>query len=57
MVKEGQKGKGLWKFNSSFLSTSVHNMKNYIATTTVFLNEENIFDDQVSEAKKVSEAK
>ena len=49
MIKEGQMGKGLWKFNSSLLSNKkfVCNMKNYIATTTIFLNEENIFDDQI----------
>ena len=64
MVKEGQRGKGLWKSNSSLLSNKklVLNMKNHIATTTYFLNKENIFDDQirqefsihfsVSEAKK-----
>ena len=49
MVKEGQRGKGLWKSNSSLLSNKklVLNMKNHIATTTYFLNKENIFDDQI----------
>ena len=49
MIKEGQRRKGLWKFNSSLSSNKrfVRNMKNHIATTTIFLNEENIFDDQI----------
>ena len=42
-------GKGLQKFNSSLLSNKkfVRNMKNHIVTITIFLNEENIFDDQI----------
>ena len=49
MIKEGQRRKGLWRFNSSLSSNKrfVRNMKNHIATTTIFLNEENIFDDQI----------
>ena len=49
MIKEGQRRKGLWKFNSSLSSNKrfVRNMKNHIATTIIFLNEENIFDDQI----------
>ena len=48
MIKEGQRGKGLWKFNSSLSSNKryARNVKNHITTTTIFLNEENIFDDQ-----------
>ena len=47
MIKEDQRGKGLWKFNSSLLSNKKHNIKNQIATTTTFLTEKNIFDDQI----------
>ena len=48
MIKKGQRGKGLWKFNSSLLLNKkfVCHMKNHIANTTIFLNEENIFNDQ-----------
>ena len=43
------KGKDLWKCNSSLLSNKrfVRNMKNHVATTTTFINEENIFDNQM----------
>ena len=39
----------LWKINSFLLSNKkfVRNMKNHIATTKIFLNDENIFDDQI----------
>ena len=49
IIKEGQKGNGLWKFNSSLLSDKkfVRNIKNHITTTIVFLNEENVFDDRI----------
>ena len=46
MIKEGQRGKGIWKFNSSLLSNKKHNIKNQTATASTFLTEENIFDDQ-----------
>ena len=40
IIKEGQRGNGLWKFSCSQLSNKklVHNMKNYISTTKIFLN-------------------
>ena len=49
MIKEGQIGKDLWKFNSSLSSDKrfARNVKNHIATTTIFLNEENIFDGNI----------
>ena len=49
MVKEGQRAKSLRKFNNFLLSNKrfLRNMKNHIATTTIFLNEENIFNDQI----------
>ena len=49
MIKEGQRGKSLCKLNSSLLSNRkcVRNMKNHIVTSTIFLNEENIFHDQI----------
>ena len=41
-------GNCLWDFSSSLLSKKiVHNMKNHIATTTIFQNKESIFDDQI----------
>ena len=42
-------GKRFWKFNNSLLSYSkfVCHMKNHIAATITFLNEENILDDQI----------
>ena len=45
MIKEVQRGKHLWKFNSSLSSNKkfVRNMKNHTATTTMFLNAEHIF--------------
>ena len=48
MIQKGQRGKGLWKFNNSLLLNKkfVCHMKNQIANTTIFLNEENIFNDQ-----------
>ena len=50
MIEEGQRGKDLWKFNSSVLSNKnfVRNMKHHITTTTVFLNEENTLNDQIA---------
>lgn len=49
MIKKGQKRKSLWKFHSSLLSNKkfVCYMKNQIASTTSFLNEQKIFDDQM----------
>ena len=48
MIKEGQIGKDLWKFNSSLSDKRfARNVKNHIATTTIFLNEENIFDGNI----------
>ena len=49
MIKEGQRGEGLRKFNSSLLSNKkfVRNIKNHIATTTIFLHEENILDEEI----------
>ena len=49
VIKEGQKGNGLWKFNSSLLSHKkfVRNIKNHITTTIAFINDENVFDDQI----------
>ena len=49
MIDEGQRRKGLWKFNSSLSPNKkfVRSMKNHIASTTSFLNEENIVDDQI----------
>ena len=49
IIDEGQRRKGLWKFNSSLSPNKkfVRSMKNHIASTTSFLNEENIVDDQI----------
>ena len=49
MIKEGQRTNALCKFNSSLLSNKEFdgNIKNHIATTTIFLNKENIVDDQI----------
>ena len=49
MIKEGQRRKGLRIFNNSLLSNKkiVCHRKNHVPAATIFLKDENIFDDQV----------
>ena len=49
MIREGQMGKGLWKLKNSVLSNTkfVFHMTNPLAATIIFLNEENIYVDQI----------